>query len=58
MDAEGLVIFIVMLIGAFLTAFGILGLMSGSSLGLPLFVLGLGLIIGGGLIAAVLGRSS
>lgn len=56
-DAEGLAIFIVMIIGAFLIAFGILGLMSNSGLGVPLFVLGLGFIIGGGFIAAILGRS-
>lgn len=56
MDAEGLVIVVLMIIGALLIAFSVLAMFSGNNLGVGMFVLGLGFIIGGGFIAAVLGR--
>lgn len=56
MDAEGLVIIVLMIIGALLIAFSVLAMFSGNNLGVGMFVLGLGFIIGGGFVAAVLGR--
>jgi|CryGeyStandDraft_7_1057128.scaffolds.fasta_scaffold931029_1 hypothetical protein len=57
MDAEGLVILVLLVIGALLIAFGMLAMFNGNGLGVGMFVLGLGFIIGGGFIAAVLGRN-
>jgi len=46
-----------LVIGALLIAFGMLAMFNGNGLGVGMFVLGLGFIIGGGFIAAVLGRN-